>query len=335
MHPSLQTSNVADLPTSCRKYASNAAAGSAKDLNMLFLLMDADKIPATKLSLLLPVFYQNLDVRGCPTLDSVDVQGPNFISPIVRALGSMKGLFMLREKNQITSEVGEALWPRLWTWIQALDLYRDVVKQIVEVSWPEYMTYNLFVAMFYLARPNPGAVLLADIPSLRAILARAWMFFVQADALNEPGFNTVAMFFFSDAAPARSDHLSEYIDGAGGTIDAFAGLVMDYFALSFPSRHSGRMALSSANYHFSIGLIRLLIEGEEADDPLSTVLLNRGFIRQLTALTCLYGHDAQNDWEEGLLQLCLSLLNNKLTAFAGYQAVGDALCQRLNRAAPH
>ncbi|KAK6980960.1 hypothetical protein R3P38DRAFT_2664825 [Favolaschia claudopus] len=323
MHPSLQTSNITDLPISCRKYALNAAAGSVKDMEMLFSLIDAQRIPTTKLGLLLPVFYQNLDVCGCPTPESIDIGGPKLSSSIMGAIGSMQGLVPLYQKRQITNKVAEELWPRLWTWIQTLDLYRDVVEQIIPRR--QHATYGLFIHMFYLARPDPGTVLSADIPGMRAILARCWMYLVQDD-VNEAGFRTLALFFYSDAAPARSDHLLEYIDGAGGTIDTLATLIMDHLALNSPSSHSRRKALSPhANYHFYVGLVRLLTEGDEADDPLSTALLNRGFIRRLTALTCHYGRDPKDEREKAVLQLCLSLLINKLTAFAGYKAVGDAL----------
>ncbi|KAJ7832984.1 hypothetical protein B0H13DRAFT_2370646 [Mycena leptocephala] len=65
MHPSLRLDNLAQLPISIRRFASEAANGSLDHLKRLLDLMERGKTSGEKSLLCLPVFYANLDPAGC------------------------------------------------------------------------------------------------------------------------------------------------------------------------------------------------------------------------------------------------------------------------------
>ncbi|KAF8192679.1 hypothetical protein K438DRAFT_1762026 [Mycena galopus ATCC 62051] len=317
MHEDLQLKNFAKLPLLYRVYVSNAANGSLSDFRKLHALVL--KGPPDRKELLLPVYYRNLDITGIPTPDQLDcesvAQYASASSAIERAALALQELSWCTEwwGNGIPEELGPDLWPRIWNWIKFLDEYRDSVQGIMPLSAKDtYAGYAKIIHNFQLHKNTMAQV--HDTPGVRLVMARAWVLIAlvalilrSERGIHERCFVSIVRFLDEDPLSAQPKNMQEYVEGAGGTVDEFAALVMEHVERTQAPPDDGGYPTGESSAFFLWGLLDLLVEGDDGHGPLNRALLNRGIVGAVTHLLSIYpgGDSGAKDSIRYLLQTVL------------------------------
>ncbi|KAJ7616234.1 hypothetical protein DFH06DRAFT_111720 [Mycena polygramma] len=316
MHQALRMGNIAELPVSCRRYASNAGNRSLEDLRKLVSFVA--KTPPPRPELLLPVYYQNLDTADIPTPDQLD-SVTEHAAAIERAILALQGLARHREKFAISEPVALELWPRIWKWVHVLDAYYDCVRSVVPLSMKD--TYGLLLGIIV-----DYSTMAASTPGVRVVVARAWRVFISLElSIKEHRFQDVMRFLYGDTESARPHNIQEYIEGAGGSPADFAALVVDHIDRTLSTGQPTRGLLLSEISIFSLtGLLCLLVENSGSGASLSTALFHCGIVDALTNLICMLAESYEKGAQELLLR-CFQALAHNFDHFPGHAAVAESL----------
>ncbi|KAF8192676.1 hypothetical protein K438DRAFT_854572 [Mycena galopus ATCC 62051] len=325
MHDDLEFKHIAKLPLLYRICASNAANGSLSDFRKLHALIL--KGPPKHTKPLLPVYYRNLDVTGIPTPDQLDSESvAEYASAIERAALALQGLSWSREwwNLGIPKDLAPDLWSRIWNWIDFLDEYRDFVQGIMPFSVKDaYAAYVGILRNYQWHKET--AHLPHDTPRVRVVIARAWGIILRQGTIRQIYFHDIMRFLYDDLLLARPHNIQEYVEGSGGTSDEFATLVMDHIERTHAP--DGGYPIGEKSAFFLWGPLRLLVEGDDGDGPLSTALLDRGLVRTVTHLLCIYP-GSEFEALSTLRFKLFTILVNKLDAFPSYAPVAQSLRSR-------
>ncbi|KAJ6574342.1 hypothetical protein B0H19DRAFT_1063317 [Mycena capillaripes] len=274
MHPALRLGNLDRLPTSMKARAilvPRIATEIALDRIQTYLTTATEE----QAILLLPVFYTNLDPGVIPDLDQFDTENPSahVENCIGRAMLSLYSLYSI----QFPTSIGPDIWPRVFPWVQFIYTYRNHLPNIPLPEVNFCLEFLMFAGTF--ARHQETFSLILSTAGVRFMVAKAC--------------------FISDKKIAEPINLAEIIDGAGGTLDHLAHLiVLDVEALvtaSFP-------ASAHTMDYVSIllcGILDFIILVEPAfDDPnaardaqgaLGTALASQNITSALTGVVCSLG----------------------------------------------
>ncbi|KAJ7135585.1 hypothetical protein C8R44DRAFT_976478 [Mycena epipterygia] len=279
MHPSLDLGNVSQLPTSVRGLATRAAHGSAEDLRILIdMLAERETLPGMKM-LCLPVLHVNLN----PIPQEEDAHG----SPAsTRAILSLQGIRLL----DFPIEAGVELWPRTWRWLSFLHGRRDSLPEpLPEID----ICSQLLFILGRLVSDPPSLLLLEKTIGLRTLITRSWRLIFRDE--NPDGLLLYALLWISRDlmqlfVPAN---MHEAIEGAGGSLDDLAELVIKYVNYFVPT---GRTAVSTDTL-FHIDAIYCVIEAIGAQPtrsifgsvtPGNAALLSAGITASLINVMCAF-----------------------------------------------
>ncbi|KAJ7197971.1 hypothetical protein GGX14DRAFT_402292 [Mycena pura] len=215
------------------KIANAAAQGSLENLRRLrTTLLNASQIDA---KLCIPIFYANLDPKGIPSTDELDAatRDDTVVSGLSRAFIS---LLALKNYENLPPNILPALWPRSWAWIQCLDRYHwllpacDTADEI-----NNRLDYFWVLDRFYSAEETGAAVdqtpgvwatmldhirICGDFSGMRQL---AYML----RGREKPDYQAAPVVKLHHIA-----HLEELIEGAGGSWDEFAALVVEHIILT-------------------------------------------------------------------------------------------------------
>ncbi|KAJ7457419.1 hypothetical protein FB451DRAFT_1274831 [Mycena latifolia] len=223
MHPSLRLQNFSKLPIPLRRIANSAATGSVQDLRLLCTRIPI--IPKSQATLLLPAFYANLDPAGIPERLDENEQ----ISPAVScAIESIRGLY---SGLPILNAALPNIWPRFWPWVDFLRPYLGTFSGFGEDEF--YVNFVVFVEPF---TPDEMACSLMGATSgVRFMLAKAWRAIMrlrndERRRLRITAFNGLFGCILTPTLDASTPPgLAEFIDGAGGSTEHLASLVISFF----------------------------------------------------------------------------------------------------------
>ncbi|KAJ7754331.1 hypothetical protein DFH07DRAFT_773730 [Mycena maculata] len=175
--------------------------------------------------LFLPVFYNNLDPEHIPTLANLEYFPPDTRARVDCAAIALQALFSLMNLSardwRDPDDLGPALWPRVWPWTFFMHEYRDYLGA-ASVFW-EPMTYTrflLFVSEIY--GPHPIRGVISSTPGFRVLMARAW---TVLPGLEGEKWKSVSLVPYRHHYPV---HFAEMVEGAGGTLDDLASLVLHH-----------------------------------------------------------------------------------------------------------
>ncbi|KAJ6471231.1 hypothetical protein C8R47DRAFT_746931 [Mycena vitilis] len=268
MHPSLGLHNLRDLPQALYAGARRAANGSLEDLKPLVDLVV--KEGSLNQGPLVPVFYVNLN----PAPDIRD------LASILNARGLMalRGLHAIRPR--VPKEADPEVWPRFWKWVSFLHAYRDAIPNApVELEiCGDFLIYvgDLVTYSAHLVASNPRA---------RVLIVHSWRL-----TLDEPGRQTPTNLAFvgkilTKVKIADPPSLAEFIEGAGGTLEAAATLItrsLDHF---FPTMHTEAGVESSKWLEGVFYPLHELMVMREARDAMVEAGLTTSLIKILYAFS--------------------------------------------------
>ncbi|KAJ7471092.1 hypothetical protein FB451DRAFT_1368209 [Mycena latifolia] len=336
VHPALRLSNFGRLPPSMRRTANAACATnrSVQDVRRVQAYM-ATATEDQSIAML-PVFYVNLDPVGIPDEATFDTDAPSLdVQDLIgRAFLSLGALYSIK----FPPEIGPDIWPRAWPWIRFLYLYRDHLPGIPPESETVFCLGFLMFAGEFVDHPETHALILAS-PGFHFMVAKAWC---SVPTLVDPKKREVAFGdlrnFIVDDNIAEPGILAELVDGAGGTLDDLAGLVVLYIEGLVPPRST---AMHFTSVHFFCGILDFITTvdpclGDPAHmvGPMSafgTSLLAQHIVRALSTTVCALSVTTTTQAVHALDRAFI-ILGMMLSAFPGYCHIPEALDHKILRA---
>ncbi|KAJ7810145.1 hypothetical protein B0H14DRAFT_3151341 [Mycena olivaceomarginata] len=220
------------------------------------------------------VFFHNLNPADIPTSDELDNFRPNTSENVMRAMLALDTIFRIRPPP----EVGVSLWRHVWPWFYFIHTYWAHLPGIDIVPEKSFYVDFLLFAGGFRELPLSSSVMLAT-PGFKVIIAKVLSFL---PGLEEPNleavldciYNFIGDFNFSNPA-----NLSELMEGAGGTIDDLAGLVVQYIRIVL-----GRRPQYIRGICFSLRDAETSLETEQQRSlpplgALHSILLYHGLVR--------------------------------------------------------
>ncbi|KAJ7352241.1 hypothetical protein DFH08DRAFT_858321 [Mycena albidolilacea] len=234
-------------------------------------------------TLYLPVFYICLDPAQIPTPDDLDSFQPDVATRIDCALLSLRVLFDLVVDEHFAEEVGPTLWAHVWPWIWFLHQHLEHISisdKTLVFHDIVYIRFFLFATQMY--GPNSTRTIVSSTPGFRAILAKTWTLLarIKTTDMFQPFFwylaNLLGSLDFIDPV-----HFTEMIDGAGGTLDDLAHLVMGYLDCLIERQNSWEYGSLGAYLRCLMSLINDGRVANAPDLPSSRLSLHEQFIETL------------------------------------------------------
>ncbi|KAJ7656020.1 hypothetical protein DFH06DRAFT_1199964 [Mycena polygramma] len=213
MHPSLSLHNLRDLPPALYAGASRAANGSLEDLKPLVDLVV--KTGSLNQGPLVPVFYVNLN--PAPDIPS---QGGDLASiSNTRGILALRGLQAIRWR--VPKEAEPEVWPRVWKWASFLHTYHDAIPDApAELKiCGDFLIYVCDLVTY-------SAHLVASTPRARVLIVHGWKLFLDEPDRQTPAYLASVAKISGKVKMADPPNLAEFIEGAGGTLEAAATLLI-------------------------------------------------------------------------------------------------------------
>ncbi|KAJ6555445.1 hypothetical protein DFH09DRAFT_571042 [Mycena vulgaris] len=311
MHPALSLQSLSQLPISVRRFATAAAAGSEADL--IRVAAHIVKTPEQS-ARFLPVIFATLDPALIPDADMLDTASPSpstvsRLSLAYRAL-AVWGLICP------DSDVYPHIWPRVWRWVQILELHRHFLP---DTESAEEVGCRFLAALFGMLHHDKTDKVIHATPGVHAFFGRIW---AALDATYDPQRMQVpltALYYFMRTSDWKSANIDELIEGSGGSGVDLAVLIVRQIYLTIGSERTplSRMELSCLS-----GILALVRYG--GCSQLLQPLLSEGIVGAVTqalfplAVTSLLGVDET-------LDTCLELVAATICASPGYPYLPDAL----------
>ncbi|KAJ7614970.1 hypothetical protein FB45DRAFT_1064583 [Roridomyces roridus] len=240
MHPDLDVRSIRLLPVNFQSLTSTAAAASRTFLDVLLVktLSHTDPLSASQRSLLLPVWFANLDLEKIPTSDQLEDMhgGSAIVEDIQCAIISVDSIMRLRLKG----DVGTSLWPRVWGWFEFLEMHRNYLSAADIPLLPEIDAYCTFITFVSFVRVHPATYdLMSTTPQFWGFIVEAWSLIPQmddtageaAEAVRAIMLHVVAQLLVASKASPDSQILAEMIEAAG-SIDHLARLVLEFIRVT-------------------------------------------------------------------------------------------------------
>ncbi|KAJ7441532.1 hypothetical protein B0H11DRAFT_2204795 [Mycena galericulata] len=324
MHPALSLDNLKGLPLSSRRVIMAACTPDLSALDMERFASFMEKHPEHRLFDLLPVYYVFLDPARIPSATLLESSSHDTLCTVETALLSIEAMFAIDSPP----EAGADLWPRLWTWIQFVQLFREFLGALeFQLPTEEELYVGFLTFSREMSEYAPNEKMITSTPGFQSFVVRAWACLLQPDDVTHQESALYHVFLF-----LKPTLVEEIIDGAGGNIDDVAKLIMGQLALIAPDGKAPPPEVKIAVLHQLIDLITIVddtynettaVDGRPAR-PLSMALISRGFIKELTnvALVCTTPSEVTR---RNTLERCLNLLGFILLIPSGYRKLGDAI----------
>ncbi|KAJ7731557.1 hypothetical protein DFH07DRAFT_968715 [Mycena maculata] len=275
MHASLHRRNFSNLSTRLRVRATAAADGCLDAL--LKLSADPDRPGG---AMILPAYYAALDVTSISRLlDQMDspsaLNSPPVVISVTRAIVSLEAISSLTSVKLVDKEAFPDLWPRIWAWINFLDMYRECLHSI-NPAFDASRCYGVYVSVIAAMRKHRATASIIDSThGVRAVVTRAWSVRLQGDKLHDKVFGTICEFLDRVLAITVPQNFEEVIEGAGGTMTALAKLVISHLThvLADDRTHNRAYSISS--------LLELL--GHGVAPEFTDALLRAGIVPPITS----------------------------------------------------
>ncbi|KAJ7829568.1 hypothetical protein B0H14DRAFT_2809315 [Mycena olivaceomarginata] len=237
----------------------------------------------------------------------------------MRAMLALDTIFRIRPPP----EVGVSLWRHVWPWFYFIHTYWAHLPGIDIVPEKSFYIDFLLFAGGFRELPLSSSVMLAT-PGFKVLTAKVLSFL---PGLEEPNleavldciYNFIGDFNFSNPA-----NLSELTEGAGGTIDDLAGLVVQYIRIVV-----GRRPQYIRGICFSLRDAEPSLETEQQRSlpplgALHSILLYHGLVRALVAAMLPVSTTAGPE-TDFVLDECFMLLERILLASPGYLWIEEAM----------
>ncbi|KAJ6458327.1 hypothetical protein C8R47DRAFT_1203218 [Mycena vitilis] len=206
MHPALRLERLSTLPVSVRIFATAAANGCeqamAKVVGRIVLQPELS-------SRFLPVVYANLDPARIPSTEVLDTGAPDadILSPLSIGLRCLEALTLTRS---VPTSVYAEVWPRLWIWIQVIEIYRSLL--------PPQCPVETFIraCLISILEIEDVAHIIPNTPGTHILAGRIWAGLdpsMERLALN---VGMESLFRFMRISQWTQSNLEDFIEGCGG-----------------------------------------------------------------------------------------------------------------------
>ncbi|KAJ7487934.1 hypothetical protein FB451DRAFT_1167403 [Mycena latifolia] len=332
MHPALRISSLAALPSSVRRIAIAAATGPLDD-RVIQTRLILDQVPRAQGALLLPVFYANLDPLGVPTAAEMaaDATAHRVCTTSAMALLALRAIYPLQN---IPLDAFPEVWERVWAWADFFDTYSDHLPWL---DLPPNMCVRLVFFIGEFQWHKPARDIIATTEGFRTMLVRAWALLLRGTAPPELAalvYHIICNFIQDGMRPGDPANLAELIDGAGGSLDDLALLLVAFIEHILPSRDTVVTAAIAFYLDAAVGLMadaELQSMKKEMTSasyvitvlgPLVAALARHGVVRALTTMACALSHSSVCG---RTLDKCLTILDRILTSGSSYRLLPEAL----------
>ncbi|KAJ7464072.1 hypothetical protein FB451DRAFT_454095 [Mycena latifolia] len=281
MHPALRLGVLHELPFSAQRRALAAACGSEEDLRAIqSLVRDIPYNDREKSRLFLPVFYANLDRAKIPIGDGLDDLSMFTAGPVHSAMISLQQIHSMALLIPLPSSVFSDLWPRLWKWEQFFDAYRFTDDE----AGPG-IAFVKFISLFL---PDKiASAILTSTPGVRRMVARSWIILLRtANPAVAYGFDGLTIILHSKVIVTSLADTEEFMDGAGGSIDDLASLIVGYVDRIAQDNFGleGEIFNFIENVETSLGFTRPNDPKGPKIGTLTRALCSAGIVRSLTRM---------------------------------------------------
>ncbi|KAF7292648.1 MYND-type domain-containing protein [Mycena indigotica] len=231
VHPSLHVDRLSELPDSFRRTANAALRGTVDEMQAVVMLLTARSPLSKPLRLcFLPVLYVALEPASISSLPTRPTRRQNHHAErlLQRAMLALEGIRLISIDKDIPDGAVLELWPRIWAWIQTHMEKHDFVP--FGKGFVELLTRHLAL-VHNLTCAESAAVggIIRGSAGLCRFLGAAWGPLLAVD--DALGISQLSqLFHFAKiGAPDSGDfstHLGQLKDGAGGTWDDLATLLV-------------------------------------------------------------------------------------------------------------
>ncbi|KAJ7438366.1 hypothetical protein B0H11DRAFT_2254649 [Mycena galericulata] len=171
----------------------------------------------------LPVFFVNLDPDGIPSSAELEVFRPHTMDTVSRAVVSLDAISRIYPPI----DFGLTLWPRAWPWLDFIHTHWTNLPGVPLI--PESTFYANFIKFSGNFHDHPDTYSIMSATSgFRVMVSKAWTFL---PAIAEPRRELLLSDlsgFIADSSPGNPANRAELLEGAGGTLDDLASLVVEY-----------------------------------------------------------------------------------------------------------
>ncbi|KAJ6458341.1 hypothetical protein C8R47DRAFT_150704 [Mycena vitilis] len=318
MHPALRLHNLSTLPAFVRRFATGATTGCEADMDKVVDCIISQRDASWGF---LPVLHANLDPLLIPDMDMLDTDTPprNLISALSIASKSIQALAFMRH---IPPEVCRELWPRVWFWIQVVEVHSGLLPHPRPI---ESHRSHLSGCVLSMLHDHSSVLVIHNTPGVHSFFARTWVGLnpYERDRLGlDMAINSVFQFMYT--SQWNPSNLDEFIEGCGGIAPLAAFTVLHIKTATnpadshpFPRTQPGLLALQA--------LLRFVSCMSNA--TVLKVLCRLKFVRALTeamVLLCETTEEGAQNGAEGALAACLHTLTT-IFSVPGYPCLPEAL----------
>ncbi|KAJ7271422.1 hypothetical protein B0H12DRAFT_1303365 [Mycena haematopus] len=348
-HPAVDLQNVQRLPVSLRRVALTACDSSRSYPNLQRAATLARSAAEHHKILFLPVFYAILDPAQIPTPLALESLHYDTRTSIACATVALDVVFNITDaatkKYPEPNDVRPTLWSRTWPWIFFMHEYREYLGS-ASLFWQSdiYTKFLLFVADIY--DPKRMRDIISATPGVRILLATTWTILPKlSQAAYEQGLwflcGIVGSLDFTDPL-----HFAEMIEGAGGTLDDLARLMMGHMDDVVNRQFSWQIGSLAAYMRYLARLILAADSGSTVEQSTASRLSLRetffetlrlhGFVPAfVVALDAVLEASQSNpdSWLQPSFVVTLELLEHLLNTSLGYRwlpaAIGAGLLRMM------
>ncbi|KAJ7440789.1 hypothetical protein B0H11DRAFT_2252609 [Mycena galericulata] len=230
---------------------------------------------------------------------------------------------------ELPPETADDLWARVWTWIQFIQIFREFLCQYqVELPNEENLCLDFLAFSQDLCEYAPNEELILSSTGLQALAVRAWVCALSSGDLTRQlaGLAVVLPFL----SRVRAD-VHEMAEGAGGTLDELAALVMITFGIIAAD---GDASLSERQVEDLDDLLLILRNADGVTDlgnpdyegtkHLCLALISQGFVGTLTLTARSLGHTPAAE-VGAVIQKCMELMAAIFITQPGYRELRVAV----------
>ncbi|KAF7314860.1 MYND-type domain-containing protein [Mycena kentingensis (nom. inval.)] len=258
MHPSLHPSSLSKLPISVRKFAQDAVDGSTHGYEMCRASEEYGGIPQGMHRLLLAVYYAALDNRYIDDIRAGLRDGADIGARLATIVHSMQALTPYILDRSLPDIAVQEIWARAWPWIKFLHEHMECIAsqeytKLLVYYAPAMSLMYTYVEHDRAAKPTPSFDFASAHPWVLSFAARAWSVLLEFERLDLQlgsaqarleGFPWMCVnlisFVYHDLAVEDTEHIRQFIDGAGGSYAHLGALIIRHLDQTCPKTRRKR-----------------------------------------------------------------------------------------------
>ncbi|KAJ6467145.1 hypothetical protein C8R47DRAFT_1152788 [Mycena vitilis] len=332
MHAALQISSLQRLPIRSRRVALGACRNGATFDDLLKADEAAKQAPVAQKNLFLPVFLTHLDPARIPSSEELDPLNLATESHLMCGVLALRNIF-----HMSVGDVGSDLWPRIWPWVCFVYEYTEYLLFACNQR-PDLLQllgqFFQFITRNYLSSDlHTFSPVVSPTPGLRAVIGRAWALLPvhKKEQGTFEAMHKCLAGFLPILDLTDPNNFAEIIEGAGGTLNNLAYLVLSYSRDIVIYRDSWKLAPHS----FYVRALVIFLQagyprhypqpnGHVLQDAFSDTLRAGGFVPIFVNVMGSLLEVLDADTHESV-RLSLALLERLLTTPSWYLCLVEAL----------